>query len=144
MKAHHTYEEKTGQLIKSVLEGNVRVFLSDVLSGVYDLGYESLDREQLASRDAWFTKNYMGWMENKGLDAKVLVIDSEEKGVHIVPYVMGFTVDFTFKHILEKDQEEFTVATIGDYISLGYQVEEMSIFNEFPEWIDSFYPPKNL
>lgn len=144
MKKIPTYEQKEGEFRKELLRGYVMLFLSDVLSGVYDLGYEDLNREQLAARDAWFTKKYLEWSDKKDLDAKVLVIDSEEKGIRIVPYVMGFTVDFTFKHILEKDQEEFTIATIGDYISLGYQVEEVSIFNEFPEWIDSFYPPKNI
>jgi hypothetical protein len=144
LKTIPTYEQKEGEFRKELLRGYVMLFFSDVLSEIYDLSYEDLDQEQLAARDAWITKNYMDWMEKKGLDAKVLVFDSEEKGIHIVPYVMGFTVDFTFKHLLEKDQEEFTIATIGDYISLGYQVEDMSIFSEFPEWIDSFYPPKSI
>jgi hypothetical protein len=144
LKTIPTYEQKEGEFRKELLRGYVMLFFSDVLSEIYDLSYEDLDREQLAARDAWFTKNFMDWMDKKGLDAKVLVIDSAEKGIHIVPYVMGFTVDFTFKHILEKDQEEFTLATIGDYISLGYQVEEISIFDEFPRWIDSFFPPKSI
>lgn len=148
MKLNSLYKGKSEkliehELIKEVLMGNVSLFYSDVLSGIYNLEYEDLNRDELSGRDAWFTQKYLEWMDSKGMDAKVLVIDSEEKGIHIVPYVMGYTVDFTFKHILEKDQEEFTIATIGDYIALGYQVDEISLFDKFPEWIHSFNPPKN-
>lgn len=139
----NTTPEKEGKLIKELLKFNVDLFFSDVLSQIYDLGYEELSKQELTDRDAWFTKKFIDWARKKCLDSKVLIINSEDKGIHIVPYIMGFTVDFTYKHLLEKDQEEYTISTIGDYIILGYNENEMNLFNEFPQWIKSFLPPKS-
>jgi len=139
-----TYQGASANLIKEILEGNTRLFLSDVLSSLYDLGYEHLSDKELTGRSSWFTKKYYDWMTSNGMECKVLVIDSEGNGTYIVPYVMGFTIDFTFKHLLEKDQEEYTIANMGDYIALGYEADEMCLFDEFPKWITYYNPPKSL
>lgn len=92
---------------------------------------------------AWYAKDFYRWCEIARIPVQIIYFPEtkKQKNAHVAAYMDGYVIDFAHKQFSKNKKETFKVSKPEDYSKFGYDPNKADVLDEFPNWIETIYPP---